>query len=273
MITPSFVSSKKFAAVLSCALAATLASCGNSSPNGAAQNGSAPAPAQTPAPASAQNPPPPPAQQPPAGQQSSMSVAELTGQSNAPAPNGQPPADNAGMNPPPATPPAQQGALASASYAPRPGNAVPPPPPPQDSGEYAQVISVTPLSGPQRVCTDQTVTERRPQSDDHQVAGTVIGAIAGGVIGNQFGHGKGRALTTAAGAVGGGIAGKKIQEAHQEGDTVTRVVKRCRNVVPGKDSPQLYDVVYAYQGQNLHARLDYDPGNRVALPVRGVQSQ
>ncbi len=259
MNTPSFVSSKKFAAVLSCALAATLASCGNSSPNGAAQNASAPA--QT----SSQNPPPPPpAQQPP-----SMSVAELTGSTNAPAPsNGPPPAGNPGMNPPPTTAPAQPGTLASASYAPRPDNA---PPPPQDSGEYAQVISVTPLTGPQRVCTDQTVTERRPQSDNHQVAGTVIGAIAGGVIGNQFGHGKGRALTTAAGAVGGGIAGKKIQEAHQEGDTVTRVVKRCRNVVPGKGSPQLYDVVYAYQGQNLHAKLDYDPGNRIALPVRGLQ--
>ena len=133
------------------------------------------------------------------------------------------------------------------------------------------MISVTPLTGPQKVCTDQTVTERRPQSDNHQVAGTVIGAIAGGVIGNQFGRGNGRKLTTVAGAVGGGIAGKKIQESNQANDTVTRVVKRCHNVVPGKDSPQLYDVVYAYQGQNLHAKLDYDPGNRIALPVRSLQ--
>jgi uncharacterized protein YcfJ len=255
MIVSSFVSSKKFAAILSCAIAATLAACSGSSPNGTAQNapGSAPAPAQN----------PPPAQQP------SMSVAELTGQQNAPAPNGQPAAENGGMNPPPAEhAPGQQAALASSGYVPGPGDA---PPPTQGNGEYVQVISVTPLSGPQRVCTDQTVTERRPQSDNHQVAGTVIGAIAGGVIGNQFGRGSGRKLTTVAGAVGGGIAGKKIQEAHQENDTVTRVVKRCRDVVPGKDSPQLYDVIYAYQGQNLHAKLDYDPGNRIALPVRGLQ--
>ncbi len=267
MIVSSFVSSKKFAVVLSCALAATLAACSGPSSNGSAQNAPAPAPEQTP---------------PPAQKQPSMSVAELTGQQNAPAQNDQPPSGGVAMNAPPAaTPPlpqgapqqqgaaSQQGALPSAGYAPRPGGA--PPPPAQDNGEYAQVISVTPLSGPQRVCTDQTVTERRPQSDNHQVAGTVIGAIAGGVIGNQFGHGKGRALTTAAGAVGGGIAGKKIQESNQANDTVTRVVKRCRDVVPGKDSPQLYDVVYAYQGQNLHVKLDYDPGNRVALPVRGVQ--
>ena len=265
MIVSPFLSSKKFAVVLSCALAAALSACGSSSPNGAAQNASAPPPAQN----------PPPAQQAPGAQQQSMSVAELTGQQNAPAPDGQPTATNTNANPvPPGTPPVQQAALASTGYAPRPGSAPPAdnaPPPPQDSGEYAQVISVTLLSGPQRVCTDQTVTERRPQSDNHQVAGTVIGAIAGGVIGNQFGRGSGRKLTTVAGAVGGGIAGKKIQEANQANDTVTRVVKRCRDVVPGKDSPQLYDVVYAYQGQNLHAKLDYDPGNRVALPVRGLQ--
>ena len=165
----------------------------------------------------------------------------------------------------------RQDALPSASYAPRPGGAMPPPAPAaSDNGEYAQVVSVTPLSGPQKVCSDETVTERRPHSDDHQVAGTVIGAIAGGVIGNQFGRGNGRKLTTVAGAVGGGIAGKKIQEAHQDNDTVTRVVKRCRNVTPGKDAPQLFDVVYAFQGQNLHVKLDYDPGSRIALPVRGL---
>jgi len=250
MIESPFVPSKQFAGVFSCVLAAMLTACSGSSPNSTAQN----APAQN----------PPPVQQQPAPQQS-MSVADLT------ASNAAPPA-NAGVNPPPpaqqAMPP--QAALASANYAPHPGNGAPPPPA-QDGAEYAQVISVTPLSGAQQVCSDQTVTERRPHSDDHQVAGTVIGAIAGGVIGNQFGRGNGRKLTTVAGAVGGGIAGKKIQEAHQEGDTVTRVVKRCRTVTPGKDSPQLFDVVYAWQGQTMHAKLDYDPGSRIALPVRSLQ--
>jgi len=253
MIKSSFMSSKKCAAILSVALAGALTACSSSSPDNAAQNAPAP-PAQNP-PAAVQNPPQPAPQAP------SMSVADLTAPSSAPAaPNG--PARN--------PPPQQQGALASAGYAPRSGGMAPPPAA-QDSAEYAQVISVTPLSGVQQVCSDQTVTERRPQSDDHQVAGTVIGAIAGGVIGNQFGRGNGRKLTTVAGAVGGGIAGKKIQEAHQDNDTVTRVVKRCRNVTPGKDSPQLYEVVYAYQGQNLHVKLDYDPGSRIALPVRGVR--
>jgi uncharacterized protein YcfJ len=255
MIVSPFIPSKKFAGVLCCALAAMLAACSGSSSNNAAQN--------------------PPAQNsPPPQQTSSMSVAELTAPANAPASNVPPPvaaSNGAAVNPPVATaPPLQQGTLPSAGYAPHAGNSVPPPPP-QDGAEYAQVISVTPLSGAQQVCSDQAVTERRPHSDDHQVAGSVIGAIAGGVIGNQFGGGSGRKLTTVAGAVGGGIAGHEIQKAHQNNDTVTRVVKRCRTVVPGKDSPQLYEVVYAYQGQNLHVKLDYDPGNRIALPVRGLR--
>ena len=33
----------------------------------------------------------------------------------------------------------------------------------------------------------------------------------------------------------------------------------------------LYDVVYAYQGENFHVRLDHDPADRLVLPVRGVE--
>ncbi|MEL6298140.1 MAG: RT0821/Lpp0805 family surface protein [Pseudomonadota bacterium] len=41
-------------------------------------------------------------------------------------------------------------------------------------------------------------------------SGTVIGAVAGGLIGNQFGKGSGNALATAAGAIVGGIIGHEI---------------------------------------------------------------
>lgn len=43
-----------------------------------------------------------------------------------------------------------------------------------------------------------------------QQGGTVIGAVAGGIIGNQFGSGTGRALATATGIVVGGIIGSEI---------------------------------------------------------------
>lgn len=43
--------------------------------------------------------------------------------------------------------------------------------------------------------------------------GAVGGAIAGGLLGNQVGGGRGRILTTIAGAVGGGLAGNGIEHA------------------------------------------------------------
>lgn len=42
--------------------------------------------------------------------------------------------------------------------------------------------------------------------------GIAAGAVLGGVIGNQFGGGSGRTLTTVAGAVGGGYAGNEIEK-------------------------------------------------------------
>jgi surface antigen len=45
---------------------------------------------------------------------------------------------------------------------------------------------------------------------NHQDTGTLVGAVTGGVIGNQFGKGKGRVLATVAGAVVGGLIGNSI---------------------------------------------------------------
>jgi len=100
--------------------------------------------------------------------------------------------------------------------------------------------------------------------------GAAIGAVAGGVIGHQVGGGRGRDLATVAGAVGGGYAGKKIQQGQQDRDTYTTTERRCRTVKePVEDVA--YDVVYEYLGQTHQVRLDHDPGERVELPVRGIE--
>ncbi|HET7779902.1 MAG TPA: glycine zipper 2TM domain-containing protein [Rudaea sp.] len=168
-------------------------------------------------------------------------------------------------------PPAPASSASTPQGSTNPGNAVP------AAGtadvEYARVVSVTPVTGPRQVCTNETVTEQRQPDDHHQVAGTVIGAIAGGVIGNQFGGGKGRTLATVGGAVGGGVVGKEVQKNHQSKDTVTRVVKRCHMVDQPAGAAPLYDVVYAYQGENVRVRLDHDPGDRLALPIRGIVNE
>lgn len=143
-----------------------------------------------------------------------------------------------------------------------------------DAPRYADVISVNPVKQAQNTqreeCHDEQVVHHRKPKDEHQIAGTVIGAVAGGAIGNQVGGGRGRDLATVAGAIGGGIAGKKIQEKQQRGDTYTTTERRCRTVdVPGEE-PVAYDVVYEYRGQTHEVRLDHDPGDRIELPVRGM---
>jgi uncharacterized protein YcfJ len=234
-----------------------LGGCGNPSANSPPSNAAvAPAPApQAPAP-----PETAPAQ---SGQ--NASVAELLSGSSAAAP--------AAATAPGATDPASTPASsAAAPPAPLPADVSPgaADAAPIDDVDYARVVSVTKIAGPRQVCTDRTVVERRKQQDEHRVAGTVIGAIAGGLLGNKIGRGRGRTVATVGGAVAGGAIGREVQGSHQAHDTVTRVVKHCRPVQPSEQGQDLYDVVYSYQGQTFHARLDYDPGDRIALPVRSV---
>lgn len=140
---------------------------------------------------------------------------------------------------------------------------------------YAHVVSVQPVkqkvSRKHEECRDERVVHKARPKDDHQVAGTVIGAIAGGVIGNQVGHGRGRDAATVAGAIGGGYAGKKIQQNQQRKDTYTTVERRCRTVDEPGEEIVAYDVVYEYLGTTQKVRLDHDPGDRVELPVRGIE--
>jgi uncharacterized protein YcfJ len=143
----------------------------------------------------------------------------------------------------------------------------------EPGARYANVISVQPVkaTGPHEECRDVRVVHRYRPKDEHQIAGTVIGAVAGGVIGNQVGGGRGRDLATIAGAVGGGIAGKKIQENQQDGRTYTTTEHRCRKVNGPSEQPVAYDVVYEYLGASHQVRMDHDPGDRVELPVRGIE--
>ena len=49
-----------------------------------------------------------------------------------------------------------------------------------------------------------------PEGPSKADTGTVVGAVAGGVIGSQFGRGGGRVAATMVGAVAGGIIGNEI---------------------------------------------------------------
>lgn len=53
--------------------------------------------------------------------------------------------------------------------------------------QYAQVVSATPIKEtvktPRQECRNVTVTHRRPVQDENRITGSVLGAVAGGVIG------------------------------------------------------------------------------------------
>lgn len=140
-----------------------------------------------------------------------------------------------------------------------------------DNPQYAQVTHVKPIretvKHPKQVCKDEPVTQAEAPKDQHQIAGTAIGAVVGGLAGHQVGGGKGKTLATIAGAVGGGYAGKKIQERHQANNpnTVTTTERHCETVDNPTTRTVGYEVTYQFNGQTHTTRMDHDPGDRVRV--------
>lgn len=139
-----------------------------------------------------------------------------------------------------------------------------------DNGvQYAQVVSVTPvrqsINNPKEVCRDEVVNHTEPPKDQHHIAGTAIGAVAGGLLGHLVGSGKGNTLATVAGAVGGGYAGNRIEAAHQQGQVVSTVERHCSTVDATSSKIVAYDVSYVFNGVTRVTRMDHDPGDRVQV--------
>jgi uncharacterized protein YcfJ len=89
-------------------------------------------------------------------------------------------------------------------------------------------------------------------------AGTVIGAVAGGVIGHQVGNGRGNDVATGLGAVIGGLVGNKIDRDNSENKQDDLDFSKCR--VASQGNIQGYDVRYNYRGNDYYTRMDRNPG-------------
>lgn len=140
--------------------------------------------------------------------------------------------------------------------------------------QYARVISSKPITRtvnhPSQQCHNETVTHHKPAKDTHQIAGTAIGAVLGGVLGHQVGGGKGKTLATVAGAVGGGYAGKKIEEHVQNNNTYTTNERKCQTVNHRTTQVVGYKVTYSYNGTRHTTRMNHKPGDRIRVKS-GVQ--
>lgn len=135
---------------------------------------------------------------------------------------------------------------------------------------WANVTRVNPIYHDVRVadtaqrCYDQPVVRREGGSN---TAGTLLGAVIGGVLGNTVGKGDGRRAATVVGAVAGGAAGNRVSS--RGGRVVHDSVTHCepvRNV--GMERRIVgYSVEYRYRGQSYMSHMDYDPGERLRVRV------
>ena len=109
----------------------------------------------------------------------------------------------------------------------------------------------------------------RQGSESGRQWATVIGGLAGAVLGSRIGGGDGRYLGTAVGTIAGGAAGRAIYEAsnrptYQRGD-----VRVCEPTGYGSESERVdgYDVTYEYAGRQYHTHRDYHPGEQIRVRV------
>ena len=112
---------------------------------------------------------------------------------------------------------------------------------------------------------------------------TVIGGIAGAVLGSKVGGGTGTYAATAIGSMVGGMAGRQIYESSQRRRYEGNTVQVCdpvdgdgyynnngyasNNGYVNDGRVAGYDVTYEYAGRQFVTRTDYHPGDRIRVRV------
>ena len=122
---------------------------------------------------------------------------------------------------------------------------------------------------PREQCNDVQVQHQAPVKDQNRIAGTAIGAVAGGLLGSTIGGGKGKTLATVGGAAAGGYAGNQVQKGMQEKDVTTTTERRCKTVQDKSQKLVGYDVTYRLDGKQDVVRTSFKPGNQI--PVKDGQ--
>jgi uncharacterized protein YcfJ len=143
--------------------------------------------------------------------------------------------------------------------------------------DYADVVSSQPIvryvtvRTPVQECWEDveyyTVNERPPGAGGR----TLAGAIIGGVIGHQFGSGRGNDAATVAGTLIGATVGNQsaYKNGHYGAVQYSRPVKRCETSYRNHQEERIdgYQVVYRYHGQKYATRMPHDPGQKIRVRV------
>jgi uncharacterized protein YcfJ len=144
--------------------------------------------------------------------------------------------------------------------------------------DYADVVSVRPIvryvtvTTPVRECwqdTEYYTADRRPAGS---AGSTLVGAIVGGVVGHQFGSGRGNDAATVAGSLIGAAIGNDVARRRANGYEAvqySRPVTRCETHYSEQQEERIdgYEVLYRYKGQKYSTRMPHDPGRRIRVRV------
>lgn len=146
----------------------------------------------------------------------------------------------------------------------------------QQFTDYARVRSVEPqyetIHVPRQECQWVGYQDNRYMDGSVNYGGVAIGAVAGGLIGNQVGNGRGREAVTAAGAVIGALTGDRLASSgarHGYGEQV----RRCHQVVHAQTQIVGYRVSYEYRGIEQVAVMRDHPGATIPVHVSVIPAQ
>ncbi len=133
--------------------------------------------------------------------------------------------------------------------------------------EQGRVISsqavIQQVAVPRQVCNNQQVAVQGQKSG----AGGMMGAIAGGAIGNNVGAGSGRGIATVIGVIGGAMMGDRVEGA---APVQMQTVQNCSTQTFYENRTSGYNVVYEYNGKQYNVQMPNDPGQFVQLQVTPV---
>lgn len=87
---------------------------------------------------------------------------------------------------------------------------------------------------------------------DAELGGVLAGAVIGGLIGREFGNGRGRELATVGGALVGAELGRQAVTTHRDRHHSDETVLRCRTVHPRSGTHRAYRA----QGQARYHRYN-----------------
>ena len=141
---------------------------------------------------------------------------------------------------------------------------------------YAMVIEVTPVvrhvtvTTPVKECWEEAAYYTQTRPDARRAGKTLFGAIVGGVIGHQFGSGRGNDAATIAGSLmGAALANGSSNRPYYQTTQYARPVRRCETNYRSHQEERIdsYDVLYRYHGQKYTTRMPYDPGKRLKIRV------